>query len=148
MARRLAVASWKQTVSSLKKELDKYALQASKKGEVLKAMGLEQRLSVRNAFKNERSPEGKPWKKNDPFYKKWKDKKVGPKKILDLTGKLQKSFYTKIDGDIVKTGSKLSVAPIHQFGLGKLSERRFLGKDKDFEGNMKNRIKKIFKGIK
>lgn len=142
------MASWKQSINDVKKELNKYAFKAGNKKEVLRAIGLEQRLSVRKAFKNERSPEGVSWPKNNPFYKKWKDRKVGSKKILALTGDLQKSFYTKIQRDSVKVGTDLSVASEHNFGLGKQKERRFLGKDKDFEANMKKRIKKIFKDLK
>lgn len=142
------MVSWKQSLSNLKKELGQYSLKSDKKKEVLKAMGLEQRLSIEKAFKNERSPEGKHWQKNEPFYKKWKDKRFGSKKILDLTGKLQKSFYTKIHQDSLKVGTDLSVASDHQFGIGKLPQRRFLGKDKDYEKNMNKRIQKIFKRLK
>jgi hypothetical protein len=78
-------------------------------------------------WKNEREPDGKPWKKLSPAYGAWKKKNFGPSSILRLTGQMQDTARIRVDLKNDKFFVETTTLGIyHQFGTSKMSARPWM----------------------
>lgn len=78
------------------------------------ALGEELKKIHRQRFKDQKSPEGKPWKALSPKYKERKHQNKN--KILHLRNTLRNQLAYNFDDKGVEFGSARVYARIHQFG--------------------------------
>jgi len=98
---------------------------------VYKEVGEAMVLSTDNHFREEKDPNGIPWKKLSPYTLRLKAQQRRIQKILQSTGRLRASINYQADRRGVTIGTNVSYAAKHQLG-GKengrlIPQRQFLG---------------------
>lgn len=79
------------------------------------------------AFDNEVSPDGKPWAKLNPSYKKRRYDRGYTGNILQVTGDLVKSLNIDYGDSVAMVGAGEPYGQYHQMGTSKMPARPFLG---------------------
>jgi phage virion morphogenesis protein len=108
-------AAWEVTFddAAILGALDRLELGLGEDGPLLRQIGEYGVASTQRRFQSETAPDGIPWAALNPAYASLKG---GGYNILTLSGTLQRSMNFRTGASVVRWGSPMIYAAVHQFG--------------------------------
>jgi phage gpG-like protein len=102
-------------------------------------VGNEALLFFLNLFKQEQSPEGKPW---SPRKGNGDGARSSRRSLLVKSGRLRKSIrLTRVTSNSASIGTNVSYAKYHNEGTERLPQRQFIGKSAELTRRLQRMIK-------
>lgn len=83
-------------------------------------------LATDQRYENEIDPNGIPWQPNSPYTLRLKRERGQIQKILQATGRMRDSYFTRVTGNTMVLTNSLERARKHQLGI-KVAKRQHLG---------------------
>lgn len=125
------IISMQVVTGEIQEQLQKLERRIGDLTPVYKEIGETVALQTDTRFKEEKDPNGIPWKKLSPYTLRLKQQNRRIQKILQSTGRLRASINYQADRNGVSIGTNVSYASKHQLG-GKengrtIPQRQFLG---------------------